>query len=106
MHALVLMTPDDTASVTPVLDAEHERFIDDLVEQNKVVLGGELKSTSIQYMGAYVVPCASLDEAREIAESDPLVRHNAIRCDVIEWELVGINVNAIDREALLYPELG
>ena len=57
-------------------------------------------------MGAYVVPCASLNEAREIAESDPLVRRNAIRCDVIEWELVGINVNAIDRAALLYPELG
>ena len=47
-----------------------------------------------------------LNEAREIAESDPLVRDNAIRCNVSEWELIGINLSALDREALLYPELG
>jgi hypothetical protein len=44
-----------------------------------------------------------LDEARAIAASGPLVRTGGIRCDVVEWELVGVNPDAVDRSALLYP---
>jgi hypothetical protein len=83
--------------------SEHERFIDELVEANKVVLGGGWKPGARGSAGAYVVSCASLDEARAIAVSDPLVRADAFRCDVVEWELVGINPDAVDRSSLLYP---
>jgi hypothetical protein len=37
-----------------------------------------------------------------ISASDPYVRADAIGCEVVEWELVGINPDAVDRGALLY----
>ena len=56
-----------------------------------------------RFKGAYLLSCGSLQEAREIAESDPLVGGNAVRCEVVEWELVGVNPDAVDRDSLLYP---
>jgi predicted secreted Zn-dependent protease len=43
MHALVLMAPSCAAPATPELQADHERFIDGLDKDNKVVTGGGLK---------------------------------------------------------------
>jgi hypothetical protein len=54
-------------------------------------------------MGAYVLRCASRAEARATTAADPLVAAGAIRCDVVEWQLVGVNPDAVDREAVRYP---
>jgi hypothetical protein len=102
VHALVLMAPG-TAAVTDAVDRDHERFVDELDKANGVVLGGALKPPGDPYHGAYVLSCGSLDEARAIAASDPLVRSGAVCCEVLEWELVGVNPDAVDRDALLYP---
>jgi uncharacterized protein YciI len=102
MHALVLMVPG-TTPWDDELDQAHERFIDDLDRANKVVLGGAWKPPAERFVAAYVLSCESLEEARELAKSDPLARADAIRCEVVEWELVGVNPDAVDREALLYP---
>ena len=103
MHALVLMAPSGTAPADDGLQADHERFIDKLDRANRVVMGGSLEPRTDWLEGAYVLSCQSLPEARDIAESDPLVRAGAIRCEVIEWVLVGLNPDAVDRGALLYP---
>jgi uncharacterized protein YciI len=102
MHALVLMATG-TTGITDALDRAHEQFIEDLDEADKVVLGGALKPAGGPHHGAYVLSCGSLDEARAIAAADPLARAGAVRCDVLEWELVGVNPDAVDRDALLYP---
>jgi uncharacterized protein YciI len=102
MHALVLMATDP-AGLPDELQRDHERFIDHLDRAGKVVLGGGLKAAAGPYYGAYLLSCGSLAEARAIAASDPLVRAGGIRCDVVEWELVGVNPDAVDRSALLYP---
>jgi uncharacterized protein YciI len=117
VHALILLaprriTPADAEQpaghersidrLDPELHAEHERFIDRLDQADKVVLGGALRPAAAGFEGAYVVRCDSLDEAREISASDPYVRAGAISCEVVEWELVGINPDAVDRGALLY----
>jgi hypothetical protein len=100
MHALVLMAPGRTTPPDAELEAEHERFIDRLAEADKVVLGGGLRPAAAGFEGAYVVSCESLEEAHEVSASDPLVRAEAIRCQVVEWELVGVNPDAVDRSAL------
>jgi uncharacterized protein YciI len=102
MHALVLMSTG-TTGITDTLDRAHEQFIEELDEADEVVLGGALKPAGGPYHGAYVLSCGSLDEARAIAAADPLARAGAVRCDVLEWELVGVNPDAVDRDALLYP---
>jgi uncharacterized protein YciI len=101
MHALVLMATRRNTPADAELQSEHERFIDGLDQADQVVMGGALRPEAAAFSGAYVVRCESLEEAREISESDPLVRARAIRCQVVEWELVGINVDAVDRSALL-----
>lgn len=55
------------------------------------------------FTGAYLVSCTSLDEAHEIARSDPLFRTDEFDYDVVEWQLVGLNPDAVDRSSLLYP---
>jgi uncharacterized protein YciI len=100
MHAPVLMAPRRNTPADAELQAEHERFIDGLDRASKVVLGGGLQPAAAGFEGAYVVRCESLAEAREISASDPLVRAEAVRCQVVEWELVGINPDAVDQDAL------
>ena len=103
MHALVLLAPSGTTPADDVLQADHERFIDELDRANTVVTGGSLRPPSDRLDGAYLLRCESLAEAREVAESDPLVRAGAVRFEVLEWVLVAFNPDAIDRSALLYP---
>lgn len=91
MHALVLMAPRRNTRADAELQAEHERFIDGLDQADKVVLGRGLRPAAAGFEGAYVVTCESLEEACETSASDPLVRAQAIRCQVVEWELVGVN---------------
>jgi uncharacterized protein YciI len=103
MHALVLMAATGSTSAAGELHREHERFIDDLDQANKIVLGGSWRPAAAGLEAAYLLSCQSLDEARQIAAADPLVRGDAMRCQVVEWELVGVNTDAIDRSSLLYP---
>ena len=102
MHALVLLAPSGHTPTDHELQAEHERFIDGLDRADQVVTGGSLRPPSERLEGAYLLRCASLREARKIAESDPLVRADAVRFEVLECVLVAFNPDAIDRGALLY----
>lgn len=104
MHALVLLAPNSPGSADGELEDDHVRFIDGLISQNRVVLGGDWKPPIAGFEAAYLLSCASLDEAREIAASDPLVRGRSMRFEVVEWELVGVDPDAVDRGSLLYPD--
>ena len=105
MHALVLLAADADRASGNELQADHERFIDGLIAQKRIVLGGDWKPPVAGFEAAYLISCGSLDEARQIAASDPFVSSEAMRFDVVEWELVGVDPDAVDRDALLYSEL-
>jgi uncharacterized protein YciI len=76
--------------------AAHEAFIDSLIARHAILLGGPFGRLLDDVDGAYVLPCRSLDDAREIASRDPLVVHRVSRAECIEWQLVGIDVDAIE----------
>ncbi len=103
MHALILMSPSGAGWTDAGLHAEHERFIDGLDRASKVVLGGGWSPAAGGFEGDHLVSCQLLEEARAIAASDPLARAGAIHCEVVEWQLVGANPDAVDRGSLLYP---
>jgi uncharacterized protein YciI len=105
MHALVLLSASSTALDDEQLQARHEAFIDELDRQNRVILGGGWDPATDRYVGAYLLNCGSREEAQGIARADPFVRAGAARCEVVEWVLVGMNPDAVDRTALLYPNL-
>lgn len=64
---------------------EHERFIDTLVEDGFIVLGGPL----VDEGGAMlVVRAASEAEVRRTLEPDPWYRHGILRLEAIRrWEI-------------------
>jgi uncharacterized protein YciI len=104
VHALVLLAPGAGCASGEELQAEHERFIDGLIAQKRIVLGGDWKPPVAGFDAAYLLSCATLDEARQIAARDPFVRGDAMRFEVVEWQLVGVDPNAVDRAALLYND--
>lgn len=85
------------------LDRAHEEFIGTLEDQHRVVLGGAMIPPLGEYIGAYVLRCHDLAEARRVAAGDPLVAQGAITVHVVEWQLVAVDPRAVDRAALLYP---
>ena len=103
MHVLVLLAPVANHAAGEQLQPDHERFIDGLIAQKRIVLGGDWKPPVAGFDAAYLLSCATLDEARQIAAKDPFVRGDAMRFEVVEWQLVGVDPDAVDRDSLLYP---
>jgi uncharacterized protein YciI len=84
--------------------ADHKKFIDSLIDRNVVLLGGGFaEPIDGDAHAAYVLRCNGLDEARRIAESDPFVANSVLQAELTEWQLVGINPEAIDPAAVVLP---
>lgn len=98
MYVLVLLRHGENVDDEELHSATHERFIDSLIERHAVLLGGPFAEPVDDVSAAYVLPCGSVDEARAIAAEDPLVEHRVARADCVEWQLVGIDVDAIERD--------
>jgi hypothetical protein len=47
---------------------------------------------------------AGASRKRAIAEEDPYARGRAVRPECVEWQLVGINPDAIDPDAVIRPQ--
>ena len=96
MYVVVFLRRGENAQDEERHAAAHEAFIDSLIARHAILLGGPFGRLLDDVDGAYVLRCRSLDEAREIASGDPLVVHRASRAECIEWQLVGIDVDAIE----------
>jgi hypothetical protein len=70
---------------------DHEPFVDSLIERDAILLGGPVGGAA-----AYVLRCAEKAEADRIVATDPLVTSGAATATVTEWQLVGVNLRAID----------
>jgi uncharacterized protein YciI len=102
VHALVLLAAVHASGEE--LNGDHERFIDGLIAEKRIVLGGDWKPPVAGFEAAYLLSCATLDDARQIAASDPLVSGGAMRFEVVEWQLVGVDPDAVDRDSLLFRD--
>jgi uncharacterized protein YciI len=78
---------------------DHEPFIDSLMERNAVLLGGPFDLPPLPGVSAaYVLRCTTLDEARALVAVDPLVTSGAAQAIITRWDLVGIDLGAIDED--------
>ena len=98
-YFLVLLQPVANAGEPP----EHEPYVDSLVARNLVLLGGPYGSRVGGVDAAYLLHCDTLGDARGIADEDPLVSSGSMRARVVEWQLVGINPDAIAPSLVLRP---
>jgi len=103
-YVLVILRRGENAGEERLHAEAHERFIDSLIERNLVLLGGGFADAIDDAGGAYLLRCGSVEEARELAATDPYVVHDVVRPECVVWELVGINPDAIDAAAVLRPE--
>lgn len=80
-HRYLVLVMRNPGFDTSLIDA-HLRFIDDLRAQQRVELSGGFGDRS---GGAYLLRAESLDEARALAERDPLHLHRASTITIHEW---------------------
>jgi uncharacterized protein YciI len=104
VYVLVVLRAGERATDEPLYAAEHERFIDSLIERNLVLLGGGFAEPIGDSVAAYVLHCETVDEARGLVESDPYVANGVLQPKLAQWELVGINPDAIDAGSVVRPE--
>jgi uncharacterized protein YciI len=86
------------------ISREHEAFIDALIRRNQILLGGPWDPAAGPFRAAYLLRCASLEEARAITLADPVFRDHVYEAEIVEWSLVGINPQAIDLGVVLTPD--
>jgi uncharacterized protein YciI len=79
----------------------HEEFVSSLIRRNVVLLGGAFSHDVDGAWAAYVLRCQNPEEARAIAAEDPFVVNGVMRPVCVQWQLVGINPDAIDDEAVI-----
>lgn len=77
-----LVTTFRTPQFDPAVIEAHYAFLDGLRRQGKLELAGPFTDKS---GGAYLIMAASLDEARELAFSDPLHTSKSSIVTVYEW---------------------
>jgi uncharacterized protein YciI len=82
----------------------HDEFISSLIRRNLVLLRGAFSDEVDGAWAAYVLHCGGLEEAGKIAAEDPFVTNGVMRSVCVEWQLVGINPDAIDDEAIVRPK--
>ena len=99
-YYLVLLQPVAGAGPSP----DHEPFVDWLLARNLVLLGGELAPPPLGVEAAYVLSCSSYDQALDLVAREPRVSSGCMRADVVEWQLVGVNPDAVERELVLRPD--
>jgi uncharacterized protein YciI len=98
-YFLVLLQPVAGAADPP----EHEPFTDSLVARNLVLLGGGFEPQLHGSDAAYVLRCDTLADARQLVAEDPLVASGSYRGEVFEWQLVGVNPDAIEPSLVVRP---
>jgi len=104
VYVLVVLKAGEQLEDEPLHAAEHERFIDSLIERNLILLGGGFARPIAGSVAAYLLRCESVEAAHTLVESDPYIAHRVLWPELTEWELVGINPEAIDPSFLVRPE--
>jgi uncharacterized protein YciI len=103
-YVLVILNGGANAAAEPLHAPAHEDFISSLIRRNVVLLGGAFAEPLGSVYAAYLLRCGGVEEARAIAAEDPFVVQEVVRPECVEWQLVGINPNAIDPSAVVRPD--
>jgi uncharacterized protein YciI len=100
-YFLVALVDGPNAAEEPKHADAHVEFIDSLIEQRLVFLGGDFSAPVGDVGAAYVLRCESIDDAQAIAADDPYSIHGVCEATTVEWNLVGIDPSLIDPKLVL-----
>jgi uncharacterized protein YciI len=96
VYVLVVLQDGSNADAEALHATAHEEFISALIKRNAVLLGGALADVVDKAHSAYVLRCKHMAEAERLAAEDPFAVNDVVRPKCVEWQLVGVNPDAID----------
>lgn len=67
------------------LFAGHMRNINHLAEEGKLIVAGPLGSNENAYRGIFILNTNSEQEAREMLQTDPVIREKVLAADLYKW---------------------
>lgn len=86
---VMLKTGENTTATKELINTSfrgHMDNISDLVEQGKIVVAGPLGANENGYRGIFILNnLASMEEARELLQTDPAIRNGLLGYDIYAW---------------------
>ena len=81
----------------------HADFVTSLIRRNLVLLGGDFGETVESFHAAYLIRSESVAAARLLVADDPFFANGVFEPDVVEWQLVGVNPEAVAADDVVTP---
>jgi uncharacterized protein YciI len=103
MYVLVILQPEENADAEPRHAPAHVEFVSSMIKRNVVLLGGAFSEPIDDAPAAYLLRCRDLEEATRITAEDPYVVNGVTRPRFVEWQLVGVNPEAIEIDDVVRP---
>lgn len=89
MYVLVILktgtNTTETKAKTDSLFAGHMANMGKLVEMNKLIVAGPMGKNDKNYRGIFVLNTKSIEEARQLLETDPAVRSKVLDAELYNW---------------------
>jgi uncharacterized protein YciI len=63
----------------------HLENIGKLVKEGKLIVAGPLGKNDQAYRGIFIFDVATIEEAKELVDTDPAIRANLLAADLYEW---------------------
>ena len=89
MYVLVMLktgsnTPE-TKAKTDSLFAGHITNMGKMVEMNKLIVAGPMGKNDKNYRGIFILNTKSIDEAKQLLESDPAIKAKVLDAELYNW---------------------
>ena len=80
--------PQMSREAAAELQKQHLAHMNDVARQGKILVAGPFSDQPDKTMrGMCIYRCASIDEARELAEQDPAVKAGRLKVEVLTWNV-------------------
>lgn len=89
MYVLVILktgsNTTETKAKTDSLFAGHMANMGKLVEMNKLIVAGPMGKNDKSYRGIFILNTKSIDEAKQLLETDPAVKSRVLDAELYNW---------------------
>ncbi len=65
--------------------AGHMSNMERLAEEGKLIVAGPIGKNENSYRGIFILDVASLEDAKEILQTDPAIKENLLAADLYNW---------------------
>lgn len=89
MYVLVMLktgsNTSETKAKTDSLFAGHMTNIGKMVEMKKLIVAGPMGKNDKNYRGIFILSAKSIDEAKQLLESDPAIKAKVLHAELYNW---------------------